>query len=134
MLDVENILYAGVTKLLRERHEGISVYGCEVDSPASFPAVTFVESNNSTYKRSLSGDNIEHNANLMYTVNAYSNLQDALGKQQCKDIIATVDSYMFEKGFVRTANMPLSNIDKSISRRVARYTGVIGEDNLIYKS
>ena len=65
MLDVENILYAGVTKLLRERHEGISVYGCEVDSPASFPAVTFVESDNSTYKRSLSGDNIEHNASLM---------------------------------------------------------------------
>ena len=70
----------------------------------------------------------------MYTVNVYSNLQDALGKQQCKDIVATVDGYMFRKGFVRTANMPLSNIDKSISRRVARYTGVIGEDNLIYKS
>lgn len=134
MLDVENVLYAGVTKLLRERHEGISVYGCEVDSPARFPTVTFVESDNSTYRRSLSGDNVEHNANLMYTVNVYSNLQDATGKQQCKDILATIDSYMLGKGFVRTTNMPLSNVDKSISRRVARYTGVIGEDNLIYKS
>lgn len=134
MLDVENVLYAEVAKLLRKEHKGINIYGCEVDSPANFPAVAFVESDNSTYKRSLSGDNVEHNANLMYTVNVYSNLQDAAGKQECKDILTTVDRFMREKGFIRTTNMPLSNVDKSISRRVARYTGIIGEDNLIYKS
>lgn len=102
MLDVENILYAGVTKLLRERHEGISVYGCEVDSPASFPAVTFVESDNSTYKRSLSGDNIEHNASLMYTVNVYSNLQDALGNSNARTSLPRLTAICLERAlFVR---------------------------------
>lgn len=130
--DIENALFTEIATLLRATYKGISVYGEEVEVPASFPSVTLVESDNSTYRPSMTLDGSGHHANRLYTANAYSNLQSG-GKQQCKDIMKTVADWMADHGFVKTTDTPLPNYERSISRRVARFTGVQDEQNLIYR-
>ncbi len=132
MLDPESILFTEIANKARSRFKGIRVYPEETESPAAFPCLTFVQSSNTTYRRSLTGDNIEHHVNLMYTANAYSNITTG-AKQQCKEIISFVDEIMRSYGFIRTMDEQMPNQDRTISRRTARWSGILGEDGYIYK-
>lgn len=132
MLSGETYLFNGLATLLRATYSGIVIYGEETDAPAKFPCVTMVESDNTTHRASLTGDNKEHYVNLLYSINVYSNLQTG-GKQDCQQIMETIDGFMREHGFMRTMNNPMPNIDRSISRRSARYTGILSEQGLVYK-
>lgn len=133
MLDPESVLFTEVAKRARERYKGIRVYPEETESPAAFPCLTFVQSSNTTYRQSLTGDNVEHHASLMYMANAYSNLASG-AKQQCKDIIAFVDDIMRSHGFIRTMDEQMPNQDRTISRRTARWSGILGKDGYVYKT
>lgn len=132
ILTAETYVFTEVAKMLRAKYPGIKVYGEEVDSPAGFPCVTIEESGNTSHLPTQTVNNVEHYANLMYTVNVYSNLPSD-GKEQCKEILADVDLMMRNFGFLRTMNQPIPNFQKSIARRVARYTGILSENGLIYK-
>ena len=132
MLDPESILFTEIANKARSRFKGIRVYPEETESPAAFPCLTFVQSSNTTYRRSLTGDNVEHHVNLMYTANAYSNITTG-AKQQCKEIISFVDEIMRSYGFIRTMDEQMPNQDRTISRRTARWSGILGEDGYIYK-
>lgn len=132
MLDPESSLFTEVAKRARSRFKGIRVYPEETESPAAFPCLTFVQSSNTTYRRSLTGDNVEHHVNLMYTANAYSNITTG-AKQQCKEIISFVDEIMRSHGFIRTMDEQMPNQDRTISRRTARWSGILGEDGYVYK-
>ena len=132
MLDPESVLFTEIANKARSRFKGIRVYPEETESPAAFPCLTFVQSSNTTYRRSLTGDNIEHHVNLMYTANAYSNITTG-AKQQCKEIISFVDEIMRSYGFIRTMDEQMPNQDRTISRRTARWSGILGEDGYIYK-
>mgnify|MGYP001192941776 CR=1 FL=1 len=48
MIDVESLIFSQVAEALRVAFPGIFVSGEYVDTPAKFPAVTIVESDNST--------------------------------------------------------------------------------------
>lgn len=133
MLDPEGILFTEIASALREAFEGIRVYPEETESPAAFPCVTFVQSSNTTYRRSLTGDNVEHHVNLLFSANAYSNVTSG-AKQQCKDMITVIDDIMRSYGFVRTMNDQMPNYERTISRRTARWSGILGADGYIYKS
>lgn len=133
MLDPESVLFTEVAKKARSKFKGIRVYPEETESPASFPCLTFVQSSNTTYRRSLSGDNVENHVSLMYTANAYSNITTG-AKQQCKEIISFVDGIMRSYGFVRTMDEQMPNQDRTISRRTARWSGILGKDGFVYKS
>lgn len=132
MLDPESVIFTEIAKKMREKYKGIRVYPEETESPAAFPCLTFVQSGNTTYRRSLTGDNVEHHVNLVYTANAYSNITTG-AKQQCKEIIAFVDYIMRSHGFIRTMDEQMPNQDRTISRRTARWSGILGEDGYIYK-
>lgn len=132
MLDPESVLFTEIAKKMREKYKGIRVYLEETESPAAFPCLTFAQSSNTMYRRSLTGDNVEHHVNLMYTANAYSNITTG-AKQQCKEIIAFVDEIMRSYGFIRTMDEQMPNQDRTISRRTARWSGILGEDGYIYK-
>lgn len=132
MLDPESILFTEIANKARSRFKGIRVYPEETESPAAFPCLTFVQSSNTTYRRSLTGDNVEHHINLMYTANAYSNITNG-AKQQCKEIIAFVDDIMRSHGFLRTMDEQMPNQDRTISRRTARWSGILGKDGYVYK-
>lgn len=133
MLDPESAVFTKVANALREKYKGIRVYPEETESPAAFPCVTFVQSGNNIYRRTITSDSVENHVNLLYTANAYSNITSG-AKQQCKDMISDIDAIMSSLGFVRTMNEPMPNQDRTISRRTARWTGIFGNDGYVYKS
>lgn len=132
MMSPENILFDMVAMQLRSRFKGISVYGEAVEVPAGFPCVTFEEKSNIVNENSLTGDGVEHSVRLMYEVNVYSNLQTG-GKQQCKNIMDVIDQEMMQRGLRRTMNQPMDNIQMTIHRRLARYTGTYDENGMMYR-
>lgn len=129
--EVENALFTELAAILREKYKGVTVYPEDVEIPAKFPCVTLVESDQYTYKRTVTADNVKHHLTLTYTVNVYSN-QQGNGKQECKDIMQTVADYLEGCGFVMTMNGPVANVDRSISRRTARFTGTLGDNGVVY--
>ena len=72
MIDVESLIFSQVAEALRVAFPGIFVSGEYVDTPAKFPAVTIVESDNAIVQRMRTA-NIENAATLMYEVNVYTN-------------------------------------------------------------
>lgn len=76
MIDIESFLFSRIAGVLRASYEGIFVSGEYVDSPAKFPAVTIVESDNSVLqKMRTAAPNLENAVSLMYEVNIYTNTE-----------------------------------------------------------
>ena len=125
MIDIENDVFTAVATTLRTQYSGIYVAGDNIAVPASFPAVTIVESDNRIYER-MRTTTIENAAEVMYTINVYSN--KASGKKaEAKAIAATIDSIMELGGFTRTLKEQIPNErDSSIYRLVMRYEGIVG--------
>ena len=135
MIDIESFLFSRIAGVLRASYEGIFVSGEYVDSPAKFPAVTIVESDNSVLqKMRTAAPNLENAVSLMYEVNIYTNTE-GFKKSEAKDILETVDSEFSKLGFTRTMSNPISNLqDAKIFRIVVRYEGVADKDFRIYKN
>lgn len=134
MVDIENEVFSTVATALRAEFGGIFVAGEAVAAPSSFPAVTLVEDDNSTYQRSLDSSGQENHAQLMYSCNVYSN-KSAGRKTECKAILAVIDAEMFGMGFLRVGSSPMevSNANGAIYRMVARYRATISKDKVIYR-
>ena len=132
MMTPENYLFDLLAKELRSRFDGISIYPEEVQVPASFPCVTFVEADNAVNRNSLTGDGVEHSVNLLYSINVYSNLLVG-SKQQCKDMIDVIDHVLMERGLRRTMCQPMDNIQMTIRRYVLRYVGTYDDHGLMYR-
>lgn len=133
MIDIESFLFSRIAGVLRASYEGIFVSSEYVDSPAKFPAVTIVESDNSVLqKMRTAAPNLENAVSLMYEVNIYTNTE-GFKKSEAKDILETVDSEFSKLGFTRTMSNPISNLqDAKIFRIVVRYEGVADKDFRIY--
>jgi hypothetical protein len=134
VVDIENEVFSTVATALRAEFGGIFVAGEAVAAPSSFPAVTLVEDDNSTYQRSLDSSGQENHAQLMYSCNVYSN-KSAGRKTECKAILAVIDAEMFGMGFLRVGSSPMevSNANGAIYRMVARYRATISKDKVIYR-
>jgi hypothetical protein len=134
VINVENEVFSTVATALRTEFSGIFVSGEYVSAPPSFPAVTLVEQDNSTYQRSLDSSGSEKHAVVMYEANAYSNLGSGK-KKQTRAIMAIIDNEMQDMGFVRIGSSPaeVPNADKTIYRMVARYRATVSKDKTIYR-
>lgn len=140
MIDIENVVFDKVAKAVRTQfataYPKIKVYGEYVAVPAEFPCVNIVEDNNETYQRSITLDNLENHAQVVYSVAVYTN--DNKKKQSAKTIIKYIDEQFRNMGFVRTMVSQIPNQDRTIYRIVARYSGVVDKghtvgNNTIYK-
>ena len=134
MINCETEVYSTVATAIRSQFSGVFVAGEAVAAPSSFPAVTLVEDDNSTYQRSLDSSGQENHAQVMYSCNVYSN-KSAGKKSECKAILAVIDAEMFGMGFLRVGSSPMEvpNANASIYRMVARYRGVISSDLRVYR-
>lgn len=133
MINIENELFSKVSAKVRESYPGIYMSGEYVKSPTSFPAVSFVEMDNTVYTSTQTSDETENHASLMYEVNVYSNKTKGK-KTECKEIITLIDNEMAILGFSRTMLQPIPNMDDAtIYRIVARYKGVVSKDKAIYR-
>lgn len=123
MIDIENSVFADIAGVLRSTYSGIFVSGEYTPSPASFPAATIAEMDNSAYQK-MRTTTIENAAQLMYEVNVYSN-KIGYKKMEAKAIMSTIDEQFARLGFARTMCNPVSNLqDATIFRLVARYQAV----------
>lgn len=133
MIDVESIVFSQVAEALRLTFPGIFVSGEYVDTPAKFPAVTIVESDNAVVQR-MRTTKIENAVTLMYEVNVYTNTV-GYKKSEAKDIMESIDNEFVKLGFARTMCNPISNLsDATIYRMVSRYTATVDKDLWVYRA
>ena len=128
MIDIENAVFNRVVVRVQEAFPDIFMTGEYVNSPASFPAVSLVETDNSTRIETIDSGSNENHANVMYEVNVYSNKETGK-KGECKAIIAVIDEEMLAMGFSRSTLTPVPNeYDSTIYRMVGRYRAVVSSD------
>lgn len=133
MIDIESTLFSDIADDLRLKYPGIFVAGEATTSPASFPAVTIVEADNSVYQR-MRTDRIENAVRLMYEINIYSN-KIGYKKSEAKDIQETIDGEFSRLGFTRTACGPVDNLqDAGIYRILVRYEAIADRNYMIYQN
>lgn len=130
MIDIENIVfntvYDALTAAYAASYPDMTIYGEYVPAPSGFPCVTIVEDDNYTYRRTQDNQLAEHNANLMYTVNVYTD--NITGKKSLAKAIAnTVDVAMQNMKFTRTFRSQIPNTDRTIYRITMRYEAVVAE-------
>lgn len=126
MIDIENKILDTVFAAVHNTFPDAQRYGEYVAVPAAFPCVCLYESSNTTYKRSLDTDLNEHQANLMYECNVYSD-KAAEKKTEAREIAKLVDETMQYMKFTRTFMQPVPNMDRTIYRITMRWEAVAGE-------
>lgn len=133
MIDIENQVFDRVAKRVREQFPNIFMTGEYVNSPASFPAASVVEMDNSIRDATIDSGSNENHVNVMYEVNVYSNKTTGK-KSECKAIMALLDNEMTAMGFVRSTLTPVPNeYDSTIYRMVARYRAAVSSNHTIYR-
>ena len=133
MIDIESAVFNQVATRVREVFPDIFMVGEYVNSPSSFPAVSLIETDNSTRVDTIDSGSNENHANVMYEVNVYSN--KTVGKKsECKAIIALIDEEMLSMGFARNTLTPVPNeYDSTIYRMVGRYRAAVSSKHEIYR-
>ena len=121
MIDKEKEIFDTVAKALRAKFKGIYVVGTELTStPPKFPAVSFIQTNNTVRTEHSTFNSLENVVREDYKAEVYSNLEK--GKEaQTKEISAYMSDVMSGLGYERTFCEPIANADATISRRVSRY-------------
>lgn len=133
MIDIENAVLDRVSTSVRERFPEVYFSGEYVKTPPTFPAVSMVEMDNATYRRSQSSSSMENHAEVMYEVNVYSN-KTAGKKDESRRIASIIDAAMQNMGFTRMMLNPVPDMNNAtIYRIVGRYIAVVSADNTIYR-
>ena len=91
-------------------------------TPPRFPAVSIVMTDTTVNERGSTFDYVDNVFTELYTFNVFSNLENQKeAKQQTKEITDIIDGVMSGLFYIRSFCGPVSNIDPTITRRVARY-------------
>lgn len=122
MIDKENEVFQAVATGLRAKYKNIYIVGTElVTTPPRFPAVSFIQTNNSVREIYSTFHRLENVVKEDYKAEVYSNLEN--GKEaQTKEITMSISDIMSDLGYERTFCEPVANIDATVSRRVSRFT------------
>ena len=122
MIDKETEIFNTVASKLRAKFSGIYIVGTElVTTPPRFPAVSFIQTNNSVRDVYSTFHRLENVVKEDYKAEVYSNLEK--GKEaQTKEITIAISDIMSDLGYERTFCEPIANIDATVSRRVSRFT------------
>ena len=130
MIDVENIVVTAVKNAVDAEfgpEMTVKVYSYPIAKPESFPCVLVYMFDNYTYRFSQTfGKLRENHTNVTFAVAVYTdnvNTKKTLGKA----IFKVVDETLQDLKLTRIMWAPVDNIDRTISRIEARYSGVVGE-------
>lgn len=129
MIDIENYVITTIKSALAATFPSAAVYGVYIEAPSVFPCVCIVEDDNYTYTPSQDNDLVEHHANVMYSVNVYSNKKTG-AKEEAKAIFDVVDLALQDMKFTRKVRSQIPNVDRTIYRVVGRYSAVVQEPQI----
>ena len=121
MIDKETEIFKAVATALRKNFKGIYVIGAEMSpTPPKFPAVSFVQTNNTIRTEYTTFNSLENVVTEDYKAEVYSNLEK--GKEtQTKEITSIISDVMSGFDYVRTFCEVVPNADSTINRRMSRY-------------
>ena len=121
MIDKENEIFKAVSERLRKSFKSIYVIGAEMSpTPPRFPAVSFVQTNNTVRTEHSTFNSLENVASEDYKAEVFSNLEK--GKEaETKEITRIISDVLGEFGYVRTFCEVVPNTDSTINRRMSRY-------------
>ena len=121
MIDKENEIFKAVSTALRKNFKSIYVIGAEMSpTPPKFPAVSFVQTNNTNKTEHSTFNSLENVVTEDYKAEVFSNLEK--GKEaQTKEITSIISDVMSEYGYLRTFCEVVPNTDATINRRMSRY-------------
>ena len=121
MIDKETEIFNAVATALRKKFKGIYVIGAEMSpTPPKFPAVSFVQTNNSIKTEHSTFSSLENVVTEDYKAEVFSNLEK--GKEtQTKEITNVISDVMSEHNYARTFCEIVPNTDATINRRMSRY-------------
>lgn len=126
MIDISNIVLRVVKEAVMGMFPDCYFTTSNPDSVSKNRVVSIVDSNNSTYEKSLDFENKEHHANASFQIDVYSNNTEGK-REEAKAIQALVDDAMLGMSFKRTFCNPTPNIDRSYYRITSRYEAVVSE-------
>lgn len=133
MIDCESYIFSQIASVLRGAYPGIFVSGEYTASPAEFPSVTIIESDNAVVQR-MRTTNMENAVTLLYEVNIYTNTV-GYKKSEAKKILSLIDTEFAKMGFARMMCNPISNLqDATIYRIVARYQAAVDKALWVYRA
>ena len=133
MINIESELFNLVSTKVRAVYPDVFMTGEYVKSPPSFPAVSMIEQDNSSYTNTQTSTEYENHASLMYEIDIYSNKTKGK-KSECKAIATLIDTEMAFYGFTRIMMQPIPNMnDATIYRIKARYKAVVSKDKVIFR-
>ncbi len=133
MIDIETEVFSIISTKVRAKYTGIFITGEYVKSPPSFPCVSLVEVDNTTYRKTQSSTEQENHVTVMYELNVYSNKTKGK-KAECKEIVGFIDEVLMGLNFTRIMLEPVPNQDSAtIYRMLGRYRAIVSRDNVVYR-
>ena len=133
MIDIESEVFSRVKAAVTKEIPGVNMVSESANIVKKFPCVFLYESDNYAYETTATTSESENHAELMYTVEVYSN-KTGLKKSECKKIMAIIDREFANMGFIRISMQPIPNQpDGALYRIVARYRAVASKDKTIYR-
>lgn len=132
MIDIESDILQLVEEAVAAKRPDVEMYDIETRAPASFPCITLREMDNYCHMSSRDTSSTEKYAQVMYELNAYSNLTKGR-KKECREIFALADEALIRAGFTRMSMNPVEMQDATIYRLAGRYQAVISRDKVIYR-
>ena len=127
MIDLENRVFTLIYNAVTAEYPNANVVGNLVERASVFPTVTVQEYDNTPHLRSLDDTNEEHNANLYYEVNVYSNKPRSQNKAEAKRIMNIVDGVLRNLKMTRRLVTRVPDVDRTIYRIYARYHVIVSE-------
>lgn len=133
MHDFESEIFTECTNALHNVFPDLYVTGTYVNQVAKFPAVSIVQVDSATWRKTRDSSHGERHTTPTFEVNVYSNLKTG-AKSQAKELLQIVDNLFTGWGFNRLMCSPIDNLsDNTIFRYTARYRGIIDENGCVYR-
>ena len=126
MVDIASKVFDTVYTAVSTAYPSARIDAGYVELPATFPAVTVMETNSVPVRRMNTDENSEFCTRLYYEVNIYSNKQDT-ARSEAREIAKTVDAAMKTLKFYRTMMHELPAQDRTITRLYLRYEVIVRE-------
>ena len=128
MIDKENEVFTRLREAILAEYSDASVTATYVNKPSSFPHVSIEQSDSYTPIQYVSSAWDEEYAQVMYTVNVYSN-KVGTAKSEAKAIMKIVCDEMHHMNLFRESLVPTPNENSAtVYRLTARFEGIANAD------
>ena len=130
MIDIESQIFTKLYDAIKAVYPNCDVKS-ELDlEPSKSPAVMIEEINNASNTQTMT--TTENHAVIDYEINIFSSKASGR-KSEARAILSLIDSVMTKWNFQRLMTNPVSLSDSTRYRLVARYTAVVGTNEVIYR-